>query len=402
MYTLYKHENLLNGKVYIGISSKNPIIRWNEGDGYKSNPDFYSDIQKYGWDEGFTHEILLEGLDKHEALVKECEYILKYNSVNCGYNSKYSDKKVVLPENLLNEIKKQQEKNKEIKPRKYFTSKEFDFYNFASINKQEYKYTNGFNYFTRIPNKFIRCNLQRDYGLNRIFLIVYTLIDRNRTIENKSYISIGQVLSLCGYKPAKTRPKIFFEVIKTLLFLKNNYFVELKIDLNKISYNDLIEIRIIQENFDACENFTKLYGKDLDRIMSIDAKPTKESILLVFLYTSSYIGCRSKKDDGTEYENAKDNPEAFFKSLDSMAKELSMSKDTINQCVECLISNEEHPALLVRKNVGSIPATKSQPPKNVPNIYVLNKNGYQQEIKWALDKMLEVYGVKNFEQKKGN
>ena len=107
-------------------------------------------------------------------------------------------------------------------------------------------------------------------------------------------------------------------------------------------------------------------------------------------------------DQVFEYENAKDNPEAFFKNLESMAKEISMSKETINQSLDYLTSPEEHPALLIRKNVGSVPATKSQPPKNVPNIYVLNKDGYQQEIKWALDKMLEVYGVENFEQKKGN
>ena len=81
-----------------------------------------------------------------------------------------------------------------------------------------------------------------------------------------------------------------------------------------------------------------------------------------------------------------------------MAKEISMSKDTINQTLDYLISDEDHPALLIRKNVGSIPATKTQPPKNVPNIYVLNKEGYQREIKWALDKMLEVYNVKNFNQ----
>lgn len=44
-----------------------------------------------------------------------------------------------------------------------------------------------------------------------------------------------------------------------------------------------------------------------------------------------------------------------------------------------------------------------KPPQNVPNIYVLNKEGYQQEIKWAMNKMLEVYGVKEFlPMKSGN
>lgn len=167
-------------------------------------------------------------------------------------------------------------------------------------------------------------------------------------------------------------------------------------DLDSISYDTGIEIEIIPENFDCSERFTMITSSQLNTIMMADSSLNKENILLAFLYINSYIGCRSKKDDGTEYENAKDNPEAFFKSLESMAKEISMSKETINQTLDYLTSQEEQAALLVRKNVGSIPATKSQPHKNVPNIYVLNKDGYQQEIKWALDKILEVYSVKIF------
>ena len=169
-------------------------------------------------------------------------------------------------------------------------------------------------------------------------------------------------------------------------------------DLDSLSYDTGIEIEILPENFDCAEKFTMITSSQLNTIMMADSSLNKENILLSFLYINSYIGCRSKKDDGTEYENAKDSPEAFFKSLESMAKELSMSKDTVNQTLDYLISNEEHPALLIRKNVGNVPATKSQPPKKLPNIYVLNKDGYQREIKWALEKMLEVYNIKTFNQ----
>lgn len=44
-----------------------------------------------------------------------------------------------------------------------------------------------------------------------------------------------------------------------------------------------------------------------------------------------------------------------------------------------------------------------KPPQNVPNIYVLNKEGYEQEIEWAIAKMLEIYNVDSFgEIKNGN
>ena len=37
-----------------------------------------------------------------------------------------------------------------------------------------------------------------------------------------------------------------------------------------------------------------------------------------------------------EYDDAKDKPEAFYRSIKHMSEELAMSKDTINQCIEYL------------------------------------------------------------------
>lgn len=367
------HTNIKTQKKYVGITKMSPESRWACGAGYRDNTKFYTDIKKYGWG-GFTHEILFDNLNYLQAREIETRLIEENNLIKTGYNQARSS---------LGEYS------------------DFDYYNFATLNTPKLHYESKNNYFTRVPNIFIQTNLGSNFGLNRIFLLVYIMIDRNRTIENKAYISIGQILKMCGYKLTRRKPKLFHEIIKSILFLQENYFIETSFDIYSIGYNDLIEVRIIADNFDATEKFTKLYSNDLDTIMSMNTKTSKENVLLVFLYINSYIGCRNKKDDGAEYENAKDNPEAFFKSIESMAKELLMSKDTINQTLDYLISDEEHPALFIRKKVGSIPATKTSPPKNVPNIYVLNKDGYQKEIKWALNKMLEVYGVKDFEQKKG-
>lgn len=80
-----------------------------------------------------------------------------------------------------------------------------------------------------------------------------------------------------------------------------------------------------------------------------------------------------------------------------MAKELSMSKDTINQCIDYLTkSSDSVSALLIKREVGSVQPDKSKPPQNVPNIYVLNKEGHKQEIEWAISKMLQLYKVDEF------
>lgn len=59
-YIVYKHTCIKNGKVYIGITSHTMEQRAGlTGRGYKAhNPHFWAAIQKYGWKDGFTHEVL--------------------------------------------------------------------------------------------------------------------------------------------------------------------------------------------------------------------------------------------------------------------------------------------------------------------------------------------------------
>ena len=86
-YTLYRHVNKENNKIYIGITKTSPQKRWNKGNGYKRSVYFYSAIKKYGWD-GFEHEVLLRGLTKEQAELKEIEFIKYYKSNfrDFGYN----------------------------------------------------------------------------------------------------------------------------------------------------------------------------------------------------------------------------------------------------------------------------------------------------------------------------
>lgn len=86
MYSVYKHTSP-SGKVYIGVTSQKPELRWRNGRGYSDNEYFTRAIKKYGWD-NFKHEVLIDGLTKEEAEVKEVELISFYKSNNrtFGYN----------------------------------------------------------------------------------------------------------------------------------------------------------------------------------------------------------------------------------------------------------------------------------------------------------------------------
>lgn len=87
-YTVYVHTNKRNGKKYVGITSKEPKQRWDSGYGYYLNKPFYHAIKKYGWNDGFTHDIIADGLTAECAAELERELIAHYDSNNPqhGYN----------------------------------------------------------------------------------------------------------------------------------------------------------------------------------------------------------------------------------------------------------------------------------------------------------------------------
>lgn len=90
-FCVYEHV-FPNGKKYIGITSKKPTARWENGKGYtkEHQPVMYYAIQKYGWD-NIQHNILFTDLTEQEAQHKERELISQYHTcihdaTPMGYN----------------------------------------------------------------------------------------------------------------------------------------------------------------------------------------------------------------------------------------------------------------------------------------------------------------------------
>ena len=383
-YFVYMHESIDTHKKYIGITKqKNPENRWLNGEGYIYNAKLYSDIKQYGWDR-FTHTILEENLTHGEARIRENDYIKRFNTIENGYNNVYSI--------ALNQ-------------------ESFDYNHFKIMNQTDIKYHPDADYFIRVPNSLIRKNIT-DMGLSRIFYVVWILIDRHRSLENKSYITIGEILDRCEYMRRNPRPKIVKEIIKCLFFLEANNYIEIDyLDIYSVPYDRCITLNIIVENFDCAANFTKVYNSEFDLLLCTDytIKQKKmsvrhENLLLVYLYIKSYIGCRKKQNDLENINNKEsfnDNPLAFWRTIQSMSSELGMSKKTIDECLDYLTNDsDDHTALLIKYDTGYIPQSQNKPPKQAPNIYVLNQKGYQNEIKWAVKKMLQIYGVDSFIQEK--
>lgn len=85
-YSVYKHT-FPNSKIYIGITFRNPKVRWGNGNNYSNNKYMANAIKKYGWD-NISHEILFTNLTQEQAEKIEIELIKLYKSNNpqYGYN----------------------------------------------------------------------------------------------------------------------------------------------------------------------------------------------------------------------------------------------------------------------------------------------------------------------------
>lgn len=72
-YSVYVHT-CPDGMVYVGSTSLLPCRRYNGGEGYKGNPEFYSAITKWGW-KNIRHEVVMECSDKETAKMFESVFI---------------------------------------------------------------------------------------------------------------------------------------------------------------------------------------------------------------------------------------------------------------------------------------------------------------------------------------
>ena len=69
-------------------------------------------------------------------------------------------------------------------------------------------------YFTRFPNEYIQGNIKTKFGVSRKFYITYILIDKYRSYEDYSWITIRKVLDFYGYKTHRNKPKAFKEILE--------------------------------------------------------------------------------------------------------------------------------------------------------------------------------------------
>jgi group I intron endonuclease len=89
MYSVYEITNNINGKKYVGITSRTIEERFQEHvsrtKSYKRGNRLYVAMRKYGYD-NFSVKLLAETSNENDVRLLETEFIIKYNSYENGYN----------------------------------------------------------------------------------------------------------------------------------------------------------------------------------------------------------------------------------------------------------------------------------------------------------------------------
>jgi group I intron endonuclease len=178
-YKVYIHTNLVNNKVYIGITKQDVKKRWGNGYPYKRSPAFYNAIKKYGWN-NFSHEVLYTNLTKQQASDKEKELIKLYQSNNNKYGYNIESGGI-----SGKEISMETRKKLSINNGKYWLGKKLP----ESIKNKISETKKG----TKYGNAIIKSRRVNQYDLNGKYIATYDTM----TLASKMTSVPYQNISMC-------------------------------------------------------------------------------------------------------------------------------------------------------------------------------------------------------------
>lgn len=280
--------------------------------------------------------------------------------------------------------------------------KEIDLYNVNPYNPGAVPSVNNKKYYVKIPNDLIRSNLFYEYGINMIFFIVYLKLSINKTIDDRSSLIVSDVLTDCGYNVDQHKTGIYWDVLKSLAFLHVSNMIEFNdgFDLRDATMNKPIYVRLTSL-FCTGNLYTQFYLDDYYKIIKNNVEFNVESIISVYLYVLSFTVNRRSDMPEEEFENS---PSAFFGSIKTISEEIGLSMTTVLKIMHFLSDPdcfEDGVPLLIKREIGSYVPEGDKVPKNIPNVYVRNIPGWEDEIKLAVKYVKKMYWKNNFAPQRG-
>ena len=399
---IYAIKNKVNGKLYIG-QSIHIEERWkqhiaelncnshcnykiqNEWETYGRHSFEFSILEKIDVDYNYSKKKLRVVL-----LARENYYISKFNSIKNGYNIEDTLVNILKKENtafsnefcdfIANEIHFNDFLLSENPPETQI--KEYISNNCENSCNESRETSIG--YFYRVP---------KDYSDCREIMVKFCL-DRHRTMEGETYVSLQQICQDCNHSTDRHKGNFLDFVKKTLSSLVERGLITqcCGTPLDKAGVKELLGF-VLSDEFSPCSNYISLSANAFDKIVKIKTSIKREVLLNAYLYVKSFIYDYQPNSNDTY------TPYGFYGNLLLACDELGYTRKTIDACMDLFVSCgifKCHLTGSYKKANGTV--------ANAPNIYVLNDENADKNIRLLLEKMQTQYKVDEFMQQvyKGN
>ena len=212
--------------------------------------------------------------------------------------------------------------------------------------------------------------------------LLYAYLGLTRNMYFKVGTSLRELIEVCGAKPTKDYKRTdMYRFIKEALesLIKDKFIEPLEKTISSYTLNEYIRIQVIEENFylsvrgnesnDASnEPFFSISAEEFSKIQSLN-RCDLPKLFYVYCYIKTRIRHRSPN---TVPQMA---PKMYFESVESMAKKFGASYATAVKYISnlCQIG-------LLRKGKLTTAIRKGA----APNVYVLNEEGWEMELKNAI------------------
>ena len=228
-------------------------------------------------------------------------------------------------------------------------------------------YEENCNQFVAVPNILI-------YKGSDYELATFVALSLSKLYIDKS-IAAMSIMGLCkkmGYSCIDRRKDSFYSSIKTIItqFKKNGWVSNCP---DKFNPSQFYEIKLNDFFFPESE-FTLLSLQELEIILGCKEYKSKTALVKTFLYVKSFMNITYKKNPDSVIS-------AYYVAGTVASRTLGMSRNKYDFCINILCWL----GLLVCRQTGSYYDETGI--KNAPNIYVLNDDRAEDNIRGAMSRL---------------
>ena len=231
-------------------------------------------------------------------------------------------------------------------------------------------------YFYRVPKDFSDCRE----------VMVRFCLDRHRTIEDETYVSLQQICQDCNYTTDRHKGR-FLDFVKNTLssLIEKKVIIQCRGDPpNEAGTKEMMGF-VLSNEFSPCNDYISLPADSFDKIVKLETSIKREILLDTYLYVKAFI-YDYQSNLGNDYVSY-----GFYGNLSLACDALGYTRKTIDMCMDMFVGC----GLFKCHLTGSCVKTNGSV-VNVPNIYVLNDENADKNIRLLLEKLREQYKVDEF------